>query len=142
MLLGQRAVRNRLAEKVKALVAIDWATAEIKAAGQKWLDTMDDGKENSAATKAFVAALEDGIDVDLTGTQWEAEWLANGKKCTCDACKLASEILADKEYLSKKSVWVFGGDGWAYDIGFGGVDHEHTLSSCKWNDSPVYYLEC
>ncbi|MDD6174218.1 MAG: thiamine pyrophosphate-dependent enzyme, partial [Firmicutes bacterium] len=107
MLLGQRAVRNRLAENVKSLIAIDWATAEIKEAGQKWLDTMDDGKTNGAATEALVAALENGVEPG----------------CDCDACKLANTILADKEYLSKKSVWIFGGDGWAYDIGFGGVDH-------------------
>ncbi len=49
--------------------------------------------------------------------------------CDCDACKLAREILKDKEYLEKKSIWIFGGDGWAYDIGFGGVDH--VLASGK-----------
>ena len=107
MMLGQRAVRARLTEDVKALIAIDWTTAEIKDAAQKWLDTMNDGKANGAATEALVAALEDGVEPG----------------CDCDACKLANKILNDKEYLSKKSVWIFGGDGWAYDIGFGGVDH-------------------
>ena len=107
MYLGQNAIRNRAADKVRALIAIEWATPEIKATGAKWLETMDDGEANKAATAAFVAALEDGI--------------CDG--CQCDACVLAREILKDKDYLNKKSVWIFGGDGWAYDIGFGGVDH-------------------
>ncbi len=107
MYLGQNAIRNRAADKVKALLAVEWATAEIKETGAKWLETMDDGEANQAATDAFVAALEDGIC----------------EGCQCDACKLAREILKDKDYLNKKSVWIFGGDGWAYDIGFGGVDH-------------------
>ncbi len=107
MYLGQNAIRTRTAEKVKALLAVEWATAEIKETGAKYLETMNDGEANKAATDAFVAALEDGI--------------CDG--CQCDACKLAREILENKAYLSKKSVWIFGGDGWAYDIGFGGVDH-------------------
>ncbi len=107
MYIGQKALRNALAEKTKALIAIDWTVPELKAAAQAWLDTMDDGEANQAATKAYIAALEDGV--------------CDG--CQCDACKLAREILAQKEYLNKKSVWIFGGDGWAYDIGYGGLDH-------------------
>ncbi len=105
--LGQKAIRTRLQDKVKALIAIDYCDADIKAAAQTWLETYDDGRKNTAATEALVKALEEGVC----------------EGCPCDACKLANEILQEKEYLSKKSVWIFGGDGWAYDIGFGGVDH-------------------
>ena len=66
---------------------------------------------------------ENGIDLTGVGAPYEDEWLANGKVCKCEACTLAREILAEKDYLAKKSIWIFGGDGWAYDIGFGGLDH-------------------
>ncbi len=99
MFLGQNAIRTRLAAKVKELVESDGAPEDVKTSGAKWLETMDDGEANKPATDALVAALE---------------------ACGCDKAK---EILSQKEYLSKKSVWIFGGDGWAYDIGFGGVDH-------------------
>ena len=75
--------------------------AEAKAAAEKFLATKDDGKANDAATKALITELEKGA----------------GK------CELCDKILAEKSYLSKKSIWIFGGDGWAYDIGFGGLDH-------------------
>ena len=107
MFLGQNAIRTSLKEKTLALIAVDYTWADLKAAAQKWLDTMNDSAANDAATRAYVAALEAGV---VEG-------------CNCDACKLSREILANKEYLSKKSMWIFGGDGWAYDIGFGGVDH-------------------
>ncbi|MCI6361937.1 pyruvate:ferredoxin (flavodoxin) oxidoreductase [Intestinimonas butyriciproducens] len=106
---GQKALRDRLTEQTKALLAIDYADEDIKAAGQEWLDTMADGVANAEATKKYVAALE--AIVSQRGD------------CGCDACKLAREILAHKEFLAKKSIWIFGGDGWAYDIGFGGLDH-------------------
>ena len=115
--------REKLAAQIKALMAVEYASEGIKTAGKAWLEAMNDGNASKTASEALVAALEDGLDVDLTGTQWEAEWLANGKKCPCDACDLAREILQNKDMLVKKSVWVFGGDGWAYDIGFGGLDH-------------------
>ncbi len=99
MYLGQNAIRNSLIAKVNEIAASDKASDELKAACQAYLDTVDDGDKNTAATEALVAALE-GID--------------------CDLCK---SVVENKEYLSKKSVWIFGGDGWAYDIGFGGVDH-------------------
>ena len=111
---------------------MDWCTAEIKEAGQKWLDTMNDGAANGEATKAYVAALEAGIcTVDELIASGDPKFQAHGQElkaagkqfCDCDACKLVAEILQEKEYLAKKSVWIFGGDGWAYDIGFGGVDH-------------------
>ena len=98
MYLGQKVIRERLIEKVRDVVE-NGSNEAVKVAGQKYLDTVNNGKENQAATEELIAALE---------------------ACGCDKAK---EILSQKEYLSKKSVWVFGGDGWAYDIGFGGVDH-------------------
>jgi len=123
MFLGQNAIRERLIRKAKALTEIEYVYAPLKEAAQKWLDTLDDGDENNKAAHKFVSELEEGLNVDLTGTEWEAEWLKNGKVCKCEACTLAREILQDKQYLGKKSAWIFGGDGWAYDIGYGGLDH-------------------
>ena len=101
MYLGQKAIRDRLIDDVKAIVASDKASAEVKAAGEEYLATLDDGAKNGDASKALVAALK-----------------ASG--ACCDICK---DVLDNSEFLAKKSVWIFGGDGWAYDIGFGGVDH-------------------
>ena len=98
MLLAQRAIRGGLKEKIEDLVA-NGTNEDVKTAGQEWLDTYAVGATNGAATEKLVAALE---------------------ACGCDK---ANEILAQKDFLSKKSQWIFGGDGWAYDIGFGGVDH-------------------
>jgi pyruvate-ferredoxin/flavodoxin oxidoreductase len=121
--LGEQVIRETLMEKTRQLLALDYTWPELKTAAQRWLDTLHDGKANALAADVYTAALERGIDVDLTGTEWEAEWIKNGRVCTCDACRLAKEILAKKAYLNKKSVWIFGGDGWAYDIGYGGLDH-------------------
>ncbi|MGN0335612.1 MAG: pyruvate:ferredoxin (flavodoxin) oxidoreductase, partial [Lachnospiraceae bacterium] len=104
MSLAQKAIRDRLKTKVEALAE----TAEkedVKSAAQEWLDTFSVGATNGAATDKLVAALE-----------------------AC-GCEKAQEILKEKDYLAKKSQWIFGGDGWAYDIGFGGVDH--VLASGK-----------
>ncbi len=102
MYLGQKAVRARLIEQIKEMAASDKASAEFKAAAEKYLATAEDGEKNTAATKALIAELE---------------------KAAAEGCPTAPAVLADKEFLSKKSVWIFGGDGWAYDIGFGGLDH-------------------
>ena len=99
--------RAKLAETVEALINVDWATADIKAAGKEWLENMEDAEGSKAAAAKLIAACEDGI--------------CDG--CDCDACKLAREVLAAKDMLIKKSIWIFGGDGWAYDIGYGGLDH-------------------
>ena len=132
MFLGQNAIRTRLADNTRALIAVEWARPELKEAAQKWLDTMNDGAANGEAAKAYVAALEASIcTVDELSASANADLAAHGKElkaagkqfCDCDACKLCAAILKDKEYLAKKSMWIFGGDGWAYDIGFGGVDH-------------------
>ena len=99
MYLGQQATRSRLAGKVKELAGMTTNDAK-KAACEEYLATMEDYEANKAAVAKLVAALEADPD-----------------------CLYSKEILADKEYLGKKSMWIFGGDGWAYDIGFGGVDH-------------------
>ncbi|RHT84204.1 pyruvate:ferredoxin (flavodoxin) oxidoreductase [Clostridiaceae bacterium AM27-36LB] len=104
MLLAQNAIRGGLKEKIEDIVA-NGQNADVKATAQEWLDTYGVGATNGTATDKLVAALE---------------------ACGCDKGK---EILAQKDFLAKKSQWIFGGDGWAYDIGFGGVDH--VLASGK-----------
>ena len=130
MYVGQEKIREDLMAKTEQLIAIEWAQPALKEAAQKWLDTKDDGNANAEAAKEYVAALQANIaTVDELAAvpqfaEHAAELKAKGEKfCDCDACKLVAEILDKKDYLSKKSVWIFGGDGWAYDIGFGGVDH-------------------
>ena len=105
MYTAQSVIRESLANKVRSVIE-NTADEARKAACQAWLDTYNDGSANKEATKALVANLEANV--------------------CCDTVK---DILSKKEYLSKKSVWIFGGDGWAYDIGFGGVDH--VLASNK-----------
>ena len=99
MLLGQKAIRKRLKAEVETIAASDKASAEVKAACQEYLDTFNCGASNGDATDKLVAALAG---------------------CDCDTCK---DVVKNKDFLAKKSQWIFGGDGWAYDIGFGGVDH-------------------
>ena len=99
MLLAQKAIRKRLKEEVETVATSEQASAEVKAVCQEYLDTFACGITNGDATDKLVAAL-DG--------------------CDCDTCK---DIVKNKDFLAKKSQWIFGGDGWAYDIGFGGVDH-------------------
>ncbi len=123
MNLATKQRREKLADTVKTLIAVDWCDADIKAAGAEWLEKMNDAEGSRLAGEKLLKACEEGIDVDLTGTEYEAAWLANGKKCPCDACTLAREVIANKDLLTKQSVWIFGGDGWAYDIGYGGLDH-------------------
>nr|MCR5761382.1 pyruvate:ferredoxin (flavodoxin) oxidoreductase [Sphaerochaetaceae bacterium] len=98
MFVGQNKLREDLVEKTKDLLE-NGDNDAVKAAAKVWLDTLNDGEANKAATADYVKALE---------------------ACGCDRAK---EILSKKEYLAKKSVWIFGGDGWAYDIGYGGLDH-------------------
>ena len=105
MLLAQNAIREGLKEKVEKVMNSENASEEVKAACKEWLDTYGIGALNGTATDNLVAALEG---------------------CECETCK---EIVKNKDFLAKKSQWIFGGDGWAYDIGFGGVDH--VLASGK-----------
>mgnify|MGYP000364576348 CR=1 FL=1 len=99
MTLAQNAIRGRLEQLTNELVAEEGASEELKAAAEKWVETMADRAENGPAAEAYITALE------------------------ASSSEKAAEILKDKDYLAKKSMWIFGGDGWAYDIGFGGVDH-------------------
>ncbi len=98
--LAQQTLRNRLIEDVKSLAEV--APEEKKVVLNEYLETLDDGKANKVATEKLIKALEG---------------------CSCNCSKECREILENKEFLAKKSVWIFGGDGWAYDIGFGGLDH-------------------
>ena len=104
MLLAQRAIRDRLKNELDEIAA-NTDKADVKDAIKEWNDTFASGIENGPATEKLVAALE---------------------ACGCDASK---NVLKEKDFLAKKSQWIFGGDGWAYDIGFGGVDH--VLASGK-----------
>ena len=117
--------RKKLADTVAKLIAIPYCDEEIQAAGKEWLEGMDDAEASKAAGAKLLAACRKATDParDLTGTPGEAAWLANGKVCPCEACTLAREVVADADMLTKKSIWIFGGDGWAYDIGYGGLDH-------------------
>ena len=98
MYLGQKVLRDQAIAKLEEIAAGD-ASDSLKAAIAAFLATKDDTQKNSADAAALIAELE---------------------KCNCDLCK---EVLEKKDYLAKKSVWIFGGDGWAYDIGYGGLDH-------------------
>ena len=130
MYIGQNKIRQDLAEETRRLVNIEWARPELKAAAQAWLDTMEDGEANAEPAKAFVKALEESICTveELAAVPQFAEHAAELKAkgalfCDCEACTIAADLLSKKEYLAKKSMWIFGGDGWAYDIGYGGLDH-------------------
>ena len=98
MLLAQRAIRDRLKNELDEIAA-NTDKADVKDAIKEWNDTFASGIENGPATEKLVAALE---------------------ACGCDASK---NVLKEKDFLAKKSQWIFGGDGWAYDIGYGGLDH-------------------
>ena len=130
MYIGQNKIRQDLAEETRQLIAVEWARPELKAAAQAWLDTMEDGEANAEAARAFVKALEESICTvdELAAVPQFAEHAAELKAkgalfCDCEACTIAADLLSKKEYLAKKSMWIFGGDGWAYDIGYGGLDH-------------------
>ncbi|WP_124067923.1 pyruvate:ferredoxin (flavodoxin) oxidoreductase [Clostridium sp. E02] len=99
MLLAQTAIRGGLKNKVEEIMNSEKTSEEVKAVCKEYLDTYGVGATNGSASDKLVATLE-GID-----------------------CDLAKSVVKDKDFLAKKSQWIFGGDGWAYDIGFGGVDH-------------------
>jgi len=102
MYLGQKVLRDQAIAMIEKLAASDDVSAEFKAAAAKYIETKDMTRENTPATDALVVELE---------------------KAAAAGCDLSKEILDKKQFLSKKSVWILGGDGWAYDIGFGGLDH-------------------
>ena len=99
MALGYEAVQNKLVVLTEELIAAEGTPEDVKAAGKAWIDARKDAEASKTTAAAYIAALE---------------------ACGCDKAKA---ILADKSFLTKKSFWIFGGDGWAYDIGFGGLDH-------------------
>ena len=102
MEVGQKYLRDMAIESAKACATSDKAPAELKAAFDKFMETKDNTKANVEPTKALIAELE---------------------KAAAAGCPDAQAAIDKKDYLGKKSVWIFGGDGWAYDIGFGGLDH-------------------
>ena len=99
---GQKAVRDSLINKLAGMAEAEQTPAETKALIATYMETVNDGDANKAATAALIPALE---------------------AAKADGCPVAGEILDHKEFLAKKSIWILGGDGWAYDIGFGGLDH-------------------
>lgn len=102
MFIGQKTLREQAIATIQEIVASDKASAELKAAFDTFMETKEDTKANTPATDALVAELE---------------------KAAAAGCEKSKEVLEKKQYLAKKSIWIFGGDGWAYDIGFGGLDH-------------------
>ena len=102
MYIGQKVLREQAIAKLNEIAASEKTPDSTKAAIAKFIETKDSTKENPEAAKALIAELE---------------------KNAAAGCELCAEVLEKKQYLSKKSVWIFGGDGWAYDIGFGGLDH-------------------
>ena len=99
--------REKVADLVKALIAVSYCDEDLKAAGRNWLDNMDDAEGSRAAAAKLLEELHASV---IDG-------------CPCEACTLGREVLANADLLVKKSQWIFGGDGWAYDIGYGGLDH-------------------
>ena len=102
MYLGQKTLRDQVIAKVEKLASSEKATDEFKAAALKFIETKENTRENTAAAESLIVELE---------------------KSAGSGCELTKEVLDKKQYLAKKSVWILGGDGWAYDIGFGGLDH-------------------
>ena len=102
MALGHKVLREHTIEKVAKMAESDKASAEFKAAFARFMETKEDTKANTPAANALIAEIE---------------------KAAANGCPDAPEVLEMKQYLPKKSVWIFGGDGWAYDIGYGGLDH-------------------
>ena len=102
ILLGHEAVRKRLVGQLEEMAASEKTPADTKELIDAYLATLADGEANAEAVKNLIPALE---------------------AAAADGCPVAPGILENKEYLAKKSVWIFGGDGWAYDIGYGGLDH-------------------
>ena len=100
MYLGVKQSRERVAEMVKAALAAE-IPADLKAAMQDWLDNMDVSEGTRERAEALTAVLEKYQD-------------------QCDKC---AALYKEKQFFVKRSHWIFGGDGWAYDIGYGGLDH-------------------
>ena len=100
--LGQKTIRENLIREIDEIVSSDKASEDLKAAYAKFIETKNNTRANDAPAKALIAELE---------------------KAAAAGCEKSAEVLKNKQYIAKKSVWIFGGDGWAYDIGYGGLDH-------------------
>ena len=100
--LGQKTIRENLIREIDEIVGSDKASEDLKAAYAKFIETKNNTRANDAPAKALIAELE---------------------KAAAAGCEKSAEVLKNKQYIAKKSVWIFGGDGWAYDIGYGGLDH-------------------
>ena len=134
MAIAMKQRREHLACRVEKLLAHEWLAkdSQLRAAAEKWLEAKDDGEKSKAASKDLEDALVWATsfdDAEIEGWKkadaksFEEMWDKENNWCTCELCTLAREVLADKDLFVKPSVWVFGGDGWAYDIGYGGLDH-------------------
>ncbi|MBE6464022.1 MAG: pyruvate:ferredoxin (flavodoxin) oxidoreductase [Eggerthellaceae bacterium] len=110
MLLGYEAVRDIIVELTGIILKAEKPSDDLKAAAQAWLDARDDAEASKDAAARYVELLEEHLEKN-------------------PGCKVSPQILEKKEFLTKKSFWIFGGDGWAYDIGYGGLDH--VLASGK-----------
>jgi len=134
MAVAMKQRRAGLAAKVGKLLEHEWLGSDspVRKAAENWLEAMDDGEKSKAASKEFEEALIWGTTLDDEEVEgWKThspdtfEVFFDKEKgiCLCDVCKMAREILAGKDLFVKPSVWIFGGDGWGYDIGYGGLDH-------------------
>ncbi len=125
MYLGQKKIRDDLKAKVEEMIAAPSCCQEIKDAAAKWLETYDDGNLNQQPTKDFIKALEENISaiddcIAFLGSDMGKQIYGEAQPAALAA---AEEAKAAGRKQNKKSMWIFGGDGWAYDIGYGGVDH-------------------
>lgn len=102
MHLGHKAIRDLLKDQVTEIMEDSRSTEKFRAAAKAWLDTYEDSTDNAEPSKALIKQLED---------------------TSAAGCPVAAAVLEKKQYIAKKSMWLFGGDGWAYDIGYGGLDH-------------------
>ena len=118
MMLGYNAVREKIVAHTNNILANENHREATKAAARAWLAAKDNVNESESAAHNYLAALQCACD-----NGEGAQHVCSGSACTTQPCPDASAILSNKEFLTKKSFWIFGGDGWAYDIGYGGLDH-------------------
>jgi pyruvate-ferredoxin/flavodoxin oxidoreductase len=131
MAIAMEQRREGLTLKVEKMLEHEWLAKDspLRAAAVKWLADKNDGDKSKIAAKE----LEEALEWATTFTEEEAKafkdpeyakyWDESNKHCICDVCDMARDILLNKDLFVKPSIWIFGGDGWAYDIGYGGLDH-------------------
>ena len=134
MAMAMKQRREGLTLKVEKMLGFEWLSSlsPLRAAAVNWLEVKDDGEKSKAAAKELEEALIWGTTFteeevaswkEADPNMFEAYWDPENNRCKCGLCNQAREVLADKDLFVKPSIWVFGGDGWAYDIGYGGLDH-------------------